>query len=429
MENKNPTWSVNKTENKTQIWRRSKIPLVAIFIAGIILGAVVVQSQIPAQSLTISGGLYPSAATYTIFDDAGVCYAKSASGSIDYSGTNSSDIIQSAINAAGSGSVCITELITIGYELSIRTDGFTLYGFNMNSTGLIASAISFTGDAILNVSSGHEVNIHDLWFDGNADIETGAGGADYGIVGYSFSVQSLMIERVQVSYCGMNGILIDGCEVIHILDSIIVETHEDCVEFDWCSNIHLRGLEVGGAVEGNGFRFVECKEGQIVDCSSYWNGDATHYGYDAGNGYRIEYKSRGLVFTNCESEDNFYDGFLVYGSGTAAYRPSNISFTGCRSIRNGQNGVLATKGWAIYNATYVLISSCLAYDDCVTVTFPSPTVLQDAGISVWGTNNDYVMISNCMTFGNAVQGIEIVSGSHIQVYDSLNQTVYVESYP
>lgn len=77
---------------------------------GIVLAAVLLTSllcylsfaQSPSNTFTISSGIYPTTATYTIYKEGSTYYAKNAYGAIEYSGTNSSKVVQDALDSIAS---------------------------------------------------------------------------------------------------------------------------------------------------------------------------------------------------------------------------------------------------------------------------------------------------------------------------------------
>ena len=65
-------------------------------VSSSVITYVVAQSSLSV--VTLSGGTYPGASSYTVFEDNGVFLAKSSLGSIDYSSTDAATTIQTALN-------------------------------------------------------------------------------------------------------------------------------------------------------------------------------------------------------------------------------------------------------------------------------------------------------------------------------------------
>jgi len=93
---------LNKTKNgKGGLTIQKKKVLTFLTIALLIIAAFYAGYTIasPSNTFTISSGVYPGAASYTIWRDGDYYYAKNAYGAIDYSGTDAASVIQSAISA------------------------------------------------------------------------------------------------------------------------------------------------------------------------------------------------------------------------------------------------------------------------------------------------------------------------------------------
>ena len=79
-----------------------RIALIAVII-GVLLGAYIGYALTPTTTFTISPGVYPGAPDYTIWREGSNYFAKNKYGEIEFSGTNASQVIQSAINALTNG--------------------------------------------------------------------------------------------------------------------------------------------------------------------------------------------------------------------------------------------------------------------------------------------------------------------------------------
>jgi len=81
------------------------LTITLLIIASFCAGYTIASSS---NTFTISSGIYPGSHTYTIYKEGSTYYAKNAYGAIDYSGTDASTVIQSAINAlTSSGKIYI----------------------------------------------------------------------------------------------------------------------------------------------------------------------------------------------------------------------------------------------------------------------------------------------------------------------------------
>ncbi len=77
--------------------REIKIGLICLAI-GILISSLIAYAATPSTTFYITGGIYPGAATFTLWREGSNYFAKNINGLIDYSGTNASDIIQDCLN-------------------------------------------------------------------------------------------------------------------------------------------------------------------------------------------------------------------------------------------------------------------------------------------------------------------------------------------
>lgn len=407
------------------------IVLSSILITGSVLYYVWAATAPTSTFWITNGGIYPGAPAYTVWREGTNYFAKDANGRLSYSGTNASGILQDCIDSASVGAILLASLIPVSYQLAVSEYGLTIMGQNQNTTGLVAST-SFTGDAVIKVVSGHYVRISNLFIDAGMNNDDNATGAKYGIWADGFDVQVLTIDHVTVKYAAKYDVWLNGNEVTYVSDSVFVESFDSCVLLQDSTNFHFTRVEVGGSQIGNGYHFVYAREGQFTSCSSYWNGNNTYYGYNYGNGYFITYKTWGIVFTNCEAEDNWYEGFWIWGGNDNASRPGNLTFIACRGIHNGQHGgAERTHGLAIANATFILVDACTFYDD------QPGSEIQDGGLVIFGNHTRYIQVSDCMTYGNFGSrvpniGIELdpdLATTTIRITNSWNHTAWIASVP
>jgi len=80
------------------------IALIIAFFVGLVLGGAIVYSQSSNENITIVSGSFTETASYIIFKVGDTIYAKNGTtGEIEFSGTDASQVIQSAINALSNG--------------------------------------------------------------------------------------------------------------------------------------------------------------------------------------------------------------------------------------------------------------------------------------------------------------------------------------
>jgi len=211
---------MSKTKLKKENVQLLKVAAISLLI-GLLLGAMLVYAQ-SSNTVTISSGVYPGAASYTIWRDGSYYYAKNAYGAIDYSGTDAALVIQSAINAInGRGHIFIKAGIYDLYSpINYTSDNFELYiegeigGIYAYTPYCTVLRKQFNGDMLTLSSSrnAYYANFYlkNLKFLGNRDSYTGRGLV---VSGPSWSV----IENCHFSNMYGNAIRIENSKVIRIV--------------------------------------------------------------------------------------------------------------------------------------------------------------------------------------------------------------------
>ena len=123
--------------SKIQNLRNLKLGLSRVILLCLIVSVLtcgIVYSTLPTQPFTINRGIYPGANTFTIWQEGTEYFAKNAYGIIQYSGTNASYVINSAIN--NNHFVFITTgIYTLTSPLSIaEISNLTIKGEGINNT-------------------------------------------------------------------------------------------------------------------------------------------------------------------------------------------------------------------------------------------------------------------------------------------------------
>jgi hypothetical protein len=145
-------------------------------------GSTTIWDPVALSTLTITGGIYPGAPSYTVWGESGTYYAKGANGNIDWSSTNATYVIQSAISSTTNPK---TIFISPGtYDIQLR---YTLqakwacFYENLANTKIIGSGIdntifkltSFTGGAgsynavFLGAANTNNLTLSDFTIDGS----------------------------------------------------------------------------------------------------------------------------------------------------------------------------------------------------------------------------------------------------------------------
>jgi len=93
----------------------------------------------PSSTFWISSGVYPGAPSYTVWKEGSNYFAKDANGEIEFSGTNASEIVNSAIEASGAyvydagvGSVVCTGTLTLDSPINITINNWSHFDFTFD---------------------------------------------------------------------------------------------------------------------------------------------------------------------------------------------------------------------------------------------------------------------------------------------------------
>lgn len=186
----------------TMLNKKIVLGLIVLFFVGIAVGAAIAQGT--TAIFTVSQGVYPGAASFTVWTADGSIYAKNAYGQVVFSGTDASTVLQAVEVAASAGNTILVKTgtytlhsqVTFSKSLTFIGEGVSWSGSTVNPdspptslSGTVFFVDGFTGTAALaivgninNFVMGH----FGVWFDtGESAIAVGCYSttADWGIVG------------------------------------------------------------------------------------------------------------------------------------------------------------------------------------------------------------------------------------------------------
>jgi len=126
------------------------IALIIAFFVGLVLGGAIVYSQSSNENITIVSGSFTETASYIIFKVGNTIYAKNGTtGEIEFSGTDASQVIQSAINALSSGGIIAFMPATYNsISLSIGKKGIKLVGLAHSTIESSTYGVIFKGSVL-----------------------------------------------------------------------------------------------------------------------------------------------------------------------------------------------------------------------------------------------------------------------------------------
>jgi len=233
-----------------------------INILVICLSVMLVLSQ-ATNTFTITSGIYPSASSYTVYEEDSTYYAKSAYGAIGYSGLNEDDVIQSAIdrvNTEGGGTVYIKQ-----------------GSYYPEKTINLSSRVRLVGEVTTTSATGLRGTI----FFANADPV--------------FQSKTVAPET-RVDNCEISNI-----GIIHSGDpKTNIGIYMNLARFWKIENVYMRGLSVGINITNGGFWNL------IEQCNIEYCGIGILFSKAVGNANsNTVFKSQ---ITNCDVGLEFYGG-------------------------------------------------------------------------------------------------------------------------
>jgi len=170
----------------------------------------------PTSTFYISGGIYSGAPSYTIWKESTNYFAKDASGEIDYSGTNASELTQNCIDQLTSGGLIFFK--TGLYDFDTQVD--VSYSIVFIGEGIIHTEIRVTtADIYLFNVTANYVSFKDIYFNGNS--KTG-----YGIT-FRAGANFVKVESCNFYNC-KRAIVVYGNYGTNILGRILYNTFWTC---------------------------------------------------------------------------------------------------------------------------------------------------------------------------------------------------------
>jgi len=302
--------------------------LTVLLVAVLVLAPTIQIVLAQGSTLWISSGIYPHGVSYSIWREGSAYYAKNAYGSLDYSGTNASVVIQNALTNGGSGVyffsggiyVIDATIILDGRAKSIVGEGSGHYYGSQITQFKLADGTNTDVFKIgtSNATLARDMKLKHFSIDGNkANNPSGGDGivtsdSVYQEEGYVEDVMVFACKgagyRIKAPYWTLFDTTADSCDA----GGYIIEGE--------ANDIYI----LDGDAYGNPSHGFIIRENAIyprlTDCRSYLN---------SGHGYYLNI-TRGSFIGN-RAQDNGQDGFHLYGG---LYN----KFTSCVSTGNGGSG-------------------------------------------------------------------------------------------
>lgn len=273
-------------------------------------------------------------ASYIIFKSGSNYYAKSgSSGQIDYSGTNATTIMQSALNHQGKIIVGKGEFSISGIICILDNTTFSGMGFETifkQSNGANLQYIITNNDQ---TNGNDNIIIRDLKIDGNKANNPSAGiGLDFRASSGHYC-ENIIIENLWVTETKDHGIAFHNARGFKILNNFVNNTGKDGIGLGWKC---YEGIISGNTLEKTGdsaISTVSNNEKIIITDNTIKNTTAGH-GVDVSGGKYV-------TVSNNFIEEAFYDGILVrrFQIDSTWYEIENIVITNNNLNKNGRHGI------------------------------------------------------------------------------------------
>jgi len=237
--------------------KKNLVTALTFLLIGIIVTSVVWVYASPTSTFYLSGGVYPSSPTYTIFPEGSTYYAKSSYGEIEFSDTDAGKVTQDCVNAIGGttkGSVYYTAG-EFSFETTVTTTKYkTFYGSGISTLLKTDSNIG-----IFNVT-GDEVTIRDMKIACYFGSEVTASGI------HVHQTPNVWIQRVFVENFKI-GLLAYGSQTwgLFISDSIFHNHTQFSIYFNGYSGSKVKNCHFSGGTE------ITTVSGVVIDAGATYN--------------------------------------------------------------------------------------------------------------------------------------------------------------
>lgn len=276
---------------------------------------------------TISSGIYPNGVSYTIYKEGSTYYAKDAYGAIDFSGTDASTVIQSAVNTLVNGGKIFIKAANypISNTISIPFGGIVIEGEGWST---ILEAVNNFNKNIIEIT-GDYCEVKDLRINGNKANQASGKGI------YVYNAYRVKIERVflwQIKGCSIE---LAGNASKYCIETVINKVY---IEDGDGAGIRIGDYATDTRVSGNNIQ-VDADNGIIVVTGSNLIIDNTVWGNI--NGLLLYGSSAvgNLVIGN-RFDYNWYYGIYIDAGATGNLITGNNIFFNSQASSNTYSGII-----------------------------------------------------------------------------------------
>jgi hypothetical protein len=295
----------------------------------------------PSSTFTISGGVYPGAPSYTIWREGDYYFAKDANGEIDFSGTNSTYVIQNAINNGygriffKKGTYMITSTVEITHGNVFLDGEIELSDMSEEQSWNQGGGVKWLGDGTTKLLYIHGssrtgvlecIHISNICFDGGATSQT---------VG-AHLIHARYVAEFWVTDCGLrrsadDGIYIEeGNEIFWILNNDISLNYGSGVDVYVSTNgtnmIHQLHIE-GNHLWNNHLYGIKLKSENTAIGDFLINDNSVRENYR--NGIHLEKVLNGEVIGNQIDGNDYLDTQTYNGISIEDSKNVRVAFNRC----------------------------------------------------------------------------------------------------
>jgi len=391
------------------------------------LSIIIVSSQL-SGIFTISSGIYPSANSYTIWQEGLIYYAKNAFGVIDYSGLNSTIVLTNAINNLNieGGSIFLKageydRIIINRNYITLMGEGFGFStGANAQNEGSgITKIKSTTAEHLIYINSTDGTKLQGivikyLYLYGN--------GTTNGYSGiYAENIDQPVFEHIEIHNVE-NGFYLQDCDAFHVYKNTVLHSGNGIKVLGSGSSY---GKIVMNELSDNlayGVRLSSGTWGTRVALNTLARNDNTAISVSGsehneilGNILRTNRNGISLTATSTKNtvSNNVIQDSNKTGIWLSASENNTISLN--QVWNNGLETSSTYSGIVLTNSDWNTIMGNIASDDWLTT--------QEWGIEEEGTSDYNIFIGN-IALDNAVGGIKTV-GVNTQVNLCWNGTTWI----
>jgi hypothetical protein len=457
-------------DGKFRFNKRYLVLLATGILLGVLFSTIYVEATAPLSTIVISGGPYPGAPTWTIFTEAGTCYAKDANGAVaaSFTSINFNYTANTALAATPYGGSVMLKALP-GAASPGQTGVYTVPNvyYPTTSTILVPSGVTFYGENkavciflvagsncdVVSMYNANHANVHSLTLFGNNAHNTGGNGLS---VINTMSVDSMCVASdlliMNASNYGVwNQQYPRGCE-FHSIESILSTVNN--FRFDSAdgksSDLYSgwSGKE-GVMLQGNDYSVenVESWSSGLNSTSSADSGGIVITGSrisvtlgdsDRNQGAGIIVFGDNNTLTTCKTRDNGQKNTSPYDVGIVTFNGKGNTFIGCSGTNTGLLNALNQVGYGDYRqhwgyteggtADYNKLVGC-DFSGCPSGPIDSfaahsssisyDTIKYGSNAYIYFGNSPYGVPNSYLTISNGTNPIaSILNNGQLQLYDN-----------